>query len=285
METHAVTDDVAFDTAFAEALGGVSVDEDSVQADVDATEDTADVSADTPDAGLDTSSPSSGVDEPDSSPAPALYNEVGALKAQLEELKTLQQEQQRTVAAEKDEAKPQVAQDTADPEFESFAQDWPEVAKMMKAQKELMQKEIKTILADLIAPVKNEIYEQVKPVVQKYQDSEVDAFKNQIMSKHPDAFNLLPEVEAWAAKQPSHMRVGIDYVLSKGTASEVVALYDEYKRITGKSQPAVVDEVAKKRMQKMAPVQATRTAVHSTATDENDYDGSFEQAVASMKIN
>lgn len=282
MEPEEVKDDLAFDTAFAEALGGASDGDEATE--VVEAESSDESGTDDQGAELATPPPSSGEEAtpPESSPAPASSPELDSLKAQIEELKKVAAPEKPQVPPEP----PQAVVEEEDSVFAQFEQDWPDVAKVMKARESKLKSEVQAVLESLNA-VKQELLSKVQPLETQYQQSAADQFTNAVKSKHPDAFDLFPQVEEWAKTLPVHMRVGVDHVLSKGTVEDVVALYDDFKKATNRVAPATtapaVDEVTAQRMKKMAPVQATRTSVTGSAPDAQDFDGSFALAVQTMK--
>lgn len=279
MELEDVKDDLAFDTAFAEALGGASEGEDATE--VVEPESSEEAGSDDHGAELAAPSPSSGeeVTPPESSPAPASSPELDSLKAQIEELK-------KVAAPEKSQVSPEPPQavEEEDSVFAQFEQDWPDVAKVMKARESKLKSEVQAVLESLNA-VKQELLSKVQPLETQYQQSAADQFANAVKSKHPDAFDLFPQVEEWAKTLPVHVRIGVDHVLSKGTVEDVVALYDDFKKATNRvaAEPPKVDEVTAQRMKRMAPVQAARTSVTGSGPDPQDFDGSFALAVQTMK--
>lgn len=279
MKPEEVQDDLAFDTAFAEALGGASDGDEATE--VVEAESSDDTGSDDQGAELATPPPSSGeeVAPPESSPAPASSPELDSLKAQIEELKKVAVPEKPQVSPE-----PTQAVEEEDSVFAQFEQDWPDVAKVMKARESKLKSEVQLVLESLNA-VKQELLAKVQPLETQYQQSAADQFTNAVKSKHPDAFDLFPQVEEWAKTLPAHMRVGVDHVLSKGTVEDVVALYDDFKKATNRVAPVEpkVDEVTAQRMKRMAPVQATRTSVTGSAPDAQDFDGSFALAVQTMK--
>lgn len=278
-----IQDDLAFDTAFAEALGG-ALGDDAGDDGLNPSEDS--LVNDPPEAEPENAPPSSAEGVNPSSevtpPAPA-NEEFVALKEQIAAL----------AAKQKEEPKQEVKQELPaeipsvdDPEFAAFKQDWPDIAKMMEARESKLKSELSEVMKTLDT-MKQELMSKVAPIEQQYQKSAADQFIAEVKSKHADAFDLLPTVEEWVKTLPLHMQVGAEHVLTKGTSDDVVALYDDFKKATNRVQPqtppAQIDEVAQKRMSRMAAVQATRSSVVGNAPDANDFDGSFALAVQSMK--
>ena len=278
-------DDLAFDTAFAEALGGALGDD--AGGDEPNPSDEPQQVADPLDAEPENAPPSSaeGANPPSEVTPPAPANEeLTALKAQVEALSAKQKE----VPAEpvKQELPAEIPA-VDDPEFTAFKQDWPDIARMMEARETKLKNELSDVMKT-IDSMKQELLSKVAPIEQQYHQSAADKFISEVKSKHADAFDLLPAVEDWVKTLPLYLQVGAEHVLTKGTSADVVALYDDFKKATNRVQPpqtppAQIDEVAQKRMSRMAAVQATRSSVAGNAPDANDFDGSFALAVQSMK--
>lgn len=283
-------ENLAFGMAFAEALGGASTDEDTSAGVVDADPVASPVN-ETPPEGAEpvAATPSSAEGSaPADPPAPAFSQEIETLRAELAELKKPKAEAPQHVEPAKNTAP--VVDDT---DFDKFAEEWPEVAKAMKAREERIKAAYVDQMQEQLAQIKQELLQTVQPVVHQYQQSEEDRFLSTIKSQHPDALELLPEVEKWAAGLPTYMKVGVDHALSKGTAEDVIALYTTFKKETGRAtgsatqqpqtQQPVVDQVTQRRLDKMKAVSASRPASPTAQADANDYDGAFAQAVADIK--
>lgn len=296
-------DDLAFDLAFTEALGGASADEDTVASNTEVTASAqtdevqeGDAQADAGDpiapqgAEPGTTTPSSVDGAQQTPPAPNLPD----YKAQAEELArqnaalTAQVQEYTTTKAEAPPAQAeQTTPEAEDPEFTAFAAEWPEVAKMMAHREAALMAQVKELTEALIAPVKQELMQSVQPVIQQHQQTAEEKFLNTVKSKHPDVLDLLPEVEAWAETLPTYLKVGVAHALKQGTAEDVIALYDSFKEKTGRTTPAApstpsVDEVTRQRLRKMGAVSASRPSSPTAQADANDFEGAFSQAAAEI---
>lgn len=71
------------------------------------------------------------------------------------------------------------------------------------------------------------------------QQTAAEAHYEAIYQAHPDADSIAEskELEDWLSTQPRHVRIGSQTVLEKGSAEDVIDLFDTFKRDTGKAQP------------------------------------------------
>ena len=179
-----------------------------------------------------------------------------------------------------------------DKAWADFKQDWPEVAAMMEKKQSVTEAQ----LAQALAAVK-QLTDQVTPITTSLAESEDEKFVQTILTTHKDAGTILPDVEKWILTLPRHRQVGANFVLDRGSAQEVVALYTEFKVETGMvakdaepdptpapsgtpTQP-VADKAEK--LRKMESVSSRRTS-HQEPPDSSDFDGAFDEAVHSDKI-
>lgn len=67
-----------------------------------------------------------------------------------------------------------------------------------------------------------------------------EAHYNAIYEAHPDADSIgeSQELQQWIDAQPSHIQLGVQSVLEKGSAQQVIDLFSSFKEATGKTQQA-----------------------------------------------
>lgn len=71
----------------------------------------------------------------------------------------------------------------------------------------------------------------ITPPPSKTEDKALeDRHYAQIYASHPDALTIVPEVRKWAATLPAKEKAWCDNVLERGTTSEVIELFDAFKR-------------------------------------------------------
>lgn len=150
-----------------------------------------------------------------------------------------------------------------------------------------------------------EIGKVLAPIVQTLQQSQVTSHFATIRSAHADFDSVLPNVQAWVAKQPALYRPALERVLNQGTANEVVELVGAYKQAVGQTGavPAVpassvppataapatapVVQAAQPSPKPAAPaaaVAATAAVVsqrsnNQSAADPNDFDAALREAL------
>ena len=150
-----------------------------------------------------------------------------------------------------------------------------------------------------------ELEKVLAPIVQTLQKSQVTSHFATIRSAHADFDSVLPNVQAWVAKQPTLYRPALERVLNQGTATEVVELVGAYKQAVGQTgavpavpassvppataAPATAPVVqAAQPSTKPAPsaaaVAATAAVVsqrsnNQSAADPNDFDAALREAL------
>lgn len=79
-----------------------------------------------------------------------------------------------------------------------------------------------------------------KMTEQQSRDAAAKAHYDTIYNAHPDADSIIEskELAEWIATQPGHVKLGIETVLSTGSAQQVVEVFTAFKQSTGKAQPA-----------------------------------------------
>ncbi len=150
-----------------------------------------------------------------------------------------------------------------------------------------------------------ELEKVLAPIVQTLQKSQVTSHFATIRSAHADFDTVLPNVQAWVAKQPTLYRPALERVLNQGTATEVVELVGAYKQAVGQTGavPAVpassvpqataapatapVVQAAQPSLKLVPPaaaVAATAAVVsqrsnNQSAADPNDFDAALREAL------
>jgi len=284
--------DEAFDAAFNEALDGApagGAKDDELPADGNGDELPADGNGDEP-----PTTPPAG-DEPPTKTADQL--ELEQVKADLAALKAAPAAAPAPAApapAAPAGPTPEEVQAKADEDkaWADFKVDWPEVASMMEKKHQSTEAQ----LAQALAVVK-QLTEQVTPLATAQAQSEDEKFIQTVLTTHKDANTLLPELEKWIVALPRHRQVGANFVLDRGSAQDVVALYTEFKvetgRVTKDTDPnpppapsgTPTQPVAGKadKLRKMESVSSRRTS-HQEPPDSSDFDGAFNEAIHSDSI-
>jgi len=150
-----------------------------------------------------------------------------------------------------------------------------------------------------------ELGKVLAPIVQTLQQSQVTSHFATIRSAHADFDSVLPNVQAWVAKQPALYRPALERVLNQGTATEVVELVGAYKQAVGQTGAVPVVPASSVPQATAAPATApvvqaaqpsTKPAVpaaavaataavvsqrsnNQSAADPNDFDAALREAL------
>jgi hypothetical protein len=113
----------------------------------------------------------------------------------------------------------------------------------------------------------------------------------EILKGHADAFEIVPKVEEWVNAQPDFLKSAYNAVLDKGSASQIVELFNIFKKETNgsvKGPPSSTptpEETAQKaakekKLQSQEGVRS-RQAAQKGGIDEDDFESAFNAAVNS----
>lgn len=260
-------DDISFDLAFAESLGGSPAAEPEVAPTEPATEgETAN-------------------EEPVAEPKvevevtvpPQDDTRYRKIEEELAELRKVQ-----VAPTPKPEEPKKLFTDEEEAFLEEFGKEWPDAQKALAIQKKAWEADTERRIQAAVQTAVQSLHSELAPVVRTAQESAQERFIHEVTTAHPDARTLMPEIERWIKTLPSGLGRAYDAILDSGTAADTVELFNMYKKATGKSAPApvvapqVVDKEAK--LQKLEGVRAERTGVSAEA-DPYDFESAFAQAV------
>ena len=87
--------------------------------------------------------------------------------------------------------------------------------------------------------VQAHVSQATAPLREQQAQAEVQTHYGAILAAHPDASSIAEsaELDDWIAKQPSYAQPALRGVLEGGSAAQVIEVFDDFKRATGKSQP------------------------------------------------
>lgn len=206
--------------------------------------------------------------------AQTLAAENEALKAQLEELNTQQQQNlaqaqaQAQGRADAGESATQADQnlETAQEAIEQGADvevfgDFSEEA-IAKGIATLQAREREAIRAELKTELKAEIEKELAPIRQSRQQQARDDHYGAIYAKHPDADELAQSEQfaQWQQGLPAFMREGINKALSEGTTEQVIEVFDTFKSQTETKQPKQPQAKASMDVQRHVPTSLSEIA-------------------------
>ena len=193
---------------------------------------------------------------------------------------------------EEKNAEPAAPQPTAEElaAEEQFKKDWPEHA-AREAHMKAELAELKALLSTTAEALKG----QIQPVVQAVADTTAEKHLNTILAKHADALEIYPDVAKWVETQPKILQPAFKATLEGGSASDVIELYDLYKKATPAAGVDTAAQEAKLKQQEQekekadrlrrmeAPTGTVRTSVTSEP-DPEDFDAAFEQEAKKYRM-
>ena len=141
----------------------------------------------------------------------------------------------------------------------------------------------------------NAVLAQLAPIAAVTQNVARNAHEQAILAKHPDAFTMLPQVEAWVDTQPKVLKAAWNKVLDNGSTDDIIELYDVFKKDTGSAQTpgspgaapdaaaakaaaAAAEAAAKEAKLKAQEGIKSRQTTQQSGIDEDDFEGAFNQA-------
>lgn len=192
--------------------------------------------------------------------------------------KTAEQERLAAEEAAKKAAEPTAEDIEAD---KKFREEWPDHAKKMdKLEGELAQ--IREMLTQQSG--------KIDPLLENTQEELQRRHEEAIKALHADVFEILPNVEKWIEGQPQIHQGAYNWVLDNGTPTQIGQLLDIYKASTGDADKAAAEKAAaekaaaeKAKVFHLASPNARRSTVTPGATDKDDFDGAFAEAVNQVK--
>ncbi len=308
--TNTVTDDVAFDAAFAGALEGKAPEEIEVGVVGEKPDEGAapapgeEISAggeSGPAEGAEESTPADSEggapaadgESPEVQPAGESATppeESPELKAALARM-TLLEEQLKQIQPVKADEPPKKEDEPPKAEelpkedqeaLDSFDKDWPEVSKAVSVQIKQLESRIEG-LATLLESKVEQAMTAIKPAVVTAQQTAHDTFVSKVEEAHEGASAMLPDVEKWIGTLPATLQQAYNDVLDKGGVEDVVGLYDTYKKVTGWVAPKKADTPTKdlakeKKLNSMEGVK-TRSTGLDAEPDPLDFSGAFDAAI------
>lgn len=103
---------------------------------------------------------------------------------------------------------------------------------------EAIAKGVQKLVDARVAAIEAKFAEVVKPLQAKAELTEAEKHFQAIYQAHPDADSLTEsaELKAWINTHPSFVRQGFEAVLSQGTTTQVIELFDAFKAANGRTQ-------------------------------------------------
>jgi len=175
------------------------------------------------------------------------------------------------------------------------AEDFPDVAKAFEIRERVLLAKIENLLSGKLGQLTSQFDQRLAPALSVAQTVARNAHEAEILGKHPDAFTVLPQVEAWVSAQPKIVQNAYNAVLDKGSAAEIVELYDVFKKANvvegahsddkakleaDNAAKAAAEADREKKLKAQEGVRSRQTAQKSSI-DENDFEGAFALAANS----
>lgn len=303
-EEKSLTAEEEFEKAFEDAVSGKPFEEEEPEA-VDTeteegessteevipqTEDTEESKADAPSTSSD-SSEAGDTDAAEETDWKALYEKekqrtsswegrITAANKRAEEAEKRAKELEGSAGAQ-EETPPQKQEeaDDADPELKEFFAEFPELEKPFT---KLVEQRGAAIAQKI---VQAEI-EKIKPTldtVSTNQQAEAErAHFAAIDAAHPDWRDSVQngDLEKWIHEQPSIIRDRLTEVTQKGSASEVIELFDQFKKSSGSNPPQQSPQERSSKAAAAAAVPASSAGPPPDKDVEGDFDTEWEKLVS-----
>lgn len=127
---------------------------------------------------------------------------------------------------------------------------------MAKGVAQLVQAQVAASMANIDA--------KLKPIEQQNAQSAQEAHLAAIYGAHADADSIVESQEfaAWKDAQPSVVRAALDQVLDKGSASQVIEVFDAFKAASGQAKPNNTPAAS---AGQVSPAEAAKAAIAKAA--------------------
>lgn len=158
--------------------------------------------------------------------------------------------------------------------------DFPDVAKVMEIQQRISDAKWERQFSEF----QNKLIEQLKPTISTVNAVAADTWEKQVYGAHPDAQDLLPQIEEWVEQQPlKRVRDAYNDVLDNGTAQETIELFNMFKKergLAGKApeekKPAASNKEKEDKLNSMEGVRGRQDTNKNEAP--SGFDDAFEKA-------
>ena len=164
----------------------------------------------------------------------------------------------------------------------TMAEEFPEVAAAVKAELRVLHAKLENAYNDKLQAALSQLYQQVAPALAEAQNAARSRFESTVFGAHPDAREILPDVDKWVATKPAFLQKAYNAILDSGTAEDTVTLLNLFKQETkpaaapakeGGGEPAADP----KKEQKLAAQEGIRgrQASKTGGIDEDDFESAF----------
>jgi len=173
---------------------------------------------------------------------------------------------------------PTLPDGASEEDLEAFFKEYPDLESPFRA---LARKEAEALVDERL----QKITPKIESIEQRSQADDTKAHFDAIAEKHPDFSEIVEsgKLEAWINAQPAFLREGLQRVAQSGSASEVIEMFDSYKRVNtpspqSKPKPKPTPS-ASRRAQDLLAVPGSSGGPPKDGPAKEDFDAAWEEAV------
>jgi len=152
-----------------------------------------------------------------------------------------------------------------------------------------LEKPIKLMATKIAREIVDKQMGEIKPTIDRVQDTAeqtaVDTHLGKITDAHPDWRKIHKSgvLTTWIEQQPKFMQPGLNVVLDKGSAEDIIELFTTYKKSSGQIKPTA-NKTGKTARQKAKELEAVPSSSSGPPKDkkkiaEDDYDSAWDDAL------
>ena len=222
-------------------------------------------------------------EEPVKEETPKEDPRISKLETELAELKAKAAEPPKVEAKKEEEVPlPEVTKE----KWDTIKKDWKDLGEFIEELNTVNRQRHEMEMAKAFKMFAGELEQYLAPLFSNATETVGDRYAAGILKVHPDAIDILPEVEKWVGTLSGWQKRSANAVLDGGSVEETVSLYNDFKKATGRTEEEKKTETPSEEKSKevsekaklMSGVKQTRTGVARTE-DPNDFDAAFKEAV------
>ena len=169
--------------------------------------------------------------------------------------------------------------------LEEMKKNWPDIFEAFEVARAHERAEITADVARSLVHLGGRVDQLIEPLSKAQLNSAYNQHMAEVRGAIPDFDIIRDLVPDWIKTQPAYVQGALKNVYDKGNVADTVALFNDFKKSTGRSsQPKVPDTPDPK---KESQEDASLTPVKSKATrpapagqvDKQDFDAAWEEAV------
>lgn len=172
-------------------------------------------------------------------------------------------------------------------ELEQYYQDFDVVAKMESLNRKIEAAKLKKELKGLVEPLQAQLQELIEwrnTALAGMEEEARTVHFNTVKEVHPDyeTYHNDGSIQRWIDAQPTARKVGLEYVVEKGSAEDVIALLNEFKAENNISPSNVVNINSQRKDEKrltMTPPVTKKGPVAPAMGVATNYEDAFDEAL------